>query len=1098
MKNLFPQTFFTQCFLGVVLSLSVRAVPVVTVTSTSTSETLQATQITLTLSTPAVGGESLTASLVAGTASSQDYEPLASSSVVFTAGATSATLSIELVDDALPELDETFQLFLTEPGGVTIATPATTHTIVSEDVEIALPSFFSDGMVLQRDKGAAVWGFATPGSAVTVAFAGQSLAATTDASGRFEVTFDNLAASSVGRSLVISSPGTTTRTIADVVVGEVWMGAGQSNMDFPLNFLPTAENNNEIATANDPLLRIFVPIEQARPEPQVLVDGSWFSATPGSTADFSALAYYFGKRLRAELGVPVAILECAWGGQPIDGFISEEKLATFPEGLSVLGARDYFYGVYADALAAFEVAHAAWLANPVGPEPVFEAEDPRFGAHIAGQLFNGMVAPMAGYGMRGMLWYQGEGNSFSFNTSDYEPLLTALAEDWRSQWGEQLPFYYVQLPNYINSGLPLWVDVQDAQRRALERIPSSGMVVGNDIGDINDIHPANKAEFAERLVLWPLANEYGQTSLVPSGPLYRGATRQGSSVIVAFDYSAGLTTRDGLAPGGFELKRADGTWENAIASFSGEMIVVSSASVPAPVAVRYAWKQNPTTANLVNGAGLPASVFEAVPTVGVLELYRDSFNDRVLGLNPDAPNGLVNIGTTGDAWREASGQMTYSGLGTNNRATVYTLDEYDVASGFTLKVTYSLDSLAAGANNQFSFGLVRDYVPTANNPFLTSSLNANAIGFNLATGTTGGSYQGLVSAKSGASVSALTLESPFLTGTEGAHTLVLTLIPDGNGGADWSYSYDGAMAVTGNLAVFDFTSGGYRFVAHARDGAIAKSVQEVSLSTFGAGLPVLTATVSPTNEGLIGLPITFRLSQAVTSEVSFQFELVPGSAFPIQDYLPWPNGLVDFAPGETEQVLVLTMIDDAVIEPDETFSLALSNPIGLLLASDTVPLVIVNDDSVLDDFGDSYGLPTAERLIASDGDGDGIGLFLEYAFNLDPTVAATPDYVPGQLLPFNNEPFGMPALITETDPVTGITTIKYQYIRRTDSAPKVTYITEVSSDSLNFTPAEPDEVRQIAAFWEEVTVIIGCTASNTSRCFARVRIEVEDLDGDGA
>ena len=191
------------------------------------------------------------------------------------------------------------------------------------------------------------------------------------------------------------------------------------------------------------------------------------------------------------------------------------------------------------------------------------------------------------------------------------------------------------------------------------------------------------------------------------------------------------------------------------------------------------------------------------------------------------------------------------------------------------------------------------------------------------------------------------------------------------------------------------------------------------------------------------------------------------------------------------------MVDDAVIEPDETFSLTLSNPIGMALGQFSVPLVIVNDDSVLDDFGDSYGLPTAERAIASDGDNDGIGLFLEYAFNLDPTVAASPDYIPGQTLPFNGEPTGLPNLTAETDPVTGVTTMFYRYIRRTDSFPKVTYFTEISSDGLNFTVAEPDEVRSLATFWEEVTVIIGCTTDDTSRCFARVRVEVQDLNGDG-
>ena len=1074
MKRLFPFVPFTLGFLGSAAALSGQVE--VSVANTSASETAGTRQITLQLSAPAPSGSAVTARVIGISATeNQDFSPLAAARVTFAAGSQSQTISVPITNDTLAEPRETFQLFLTEPSGITIPEHTSTHTIVSEDAGIVLPAFFGNGMVLQRDKGAAVWGYSLPGSVVTTTFAGQSLQSTADASGRFQVTFPNLAASAVGRPLVISSPGVPTRTLTNVVVGEVWMAAGQSNMDFPLSFLPTPENNAEIANANDSLLRVFVPVEQARPEPQVILDGDWFSATPGNTADFPALAYYYGKRLRTELGVPVAIIECAWAGQPIEGFVSEEKLETFPEGQGALGTRDFFYGLYKNG--------------------EFDS-DPRFLPNLAGQLHNGMVAPLAGYGMRGILWYQGEFNAQSFNSDEYGPVLKALAEDFRSKWNDDLPFYYVQLPNYVDPGRSLWINVQNAQRLALNTIPNSGMTVNNDIGDPADIHPVNKSDFADRLVRWPLAKIYGQTTIVPSGPIFKNATRQGSSITVTFDYSQGLKTRDGNALGGFEVRATGGEWVDANATISGQTVVVSSPAISAPVGVRYAWKQNPTTANLANSVNLPASIFEAVPTVNVAEFYRDTFNDTSIASNPNAGGGLANLGTTGDAWVEGLGQISFDGLGTNNRANTYTNADYGLDMGFTLEVDYNIASLALGSNNnQFSFGLFRNYVPSNQNSLNTPSINSSGIGFNL-TPNTNSSRQGLMTATAGTSTSTLSRLSPFVTDV-GTHRLSLTVTPDGTGGANWSYSYDQGLPVTGNIAVFDFTSSDFKFVAYGRDGSIAKSIQQVRLTTFTTGLPILTVSADPTNEGLIGLFVTFTLSQPSNTDVSVLFNTVDGVALSGQDYLPFTNRVVSFAPGETEFVELLTMVDDAVIEPDETFALNLSNPIGLAISNAVVPLVIVNDDSVLDDFGDSYGLPTAERAIASDGDNDGHGLFLEYAFNLDPTVAASPDYVPGQLLPFNNEPFGLPVLRQVTNATTGATEMWYQYLRRTDSTPKLVYVTEISSDGVNFVPAEPDQVVQVATFWEEVTVIIRCTATDTSRCFARVRIDVEDNDGDG-
>ena len=1075
MKKHFPLILFVPSFLTGALSLQGQGIKV-SVQPTSTNESSGTAQITLALSAPAGPGAAVTASIVGLSASNADYTGPASTRISFAPGAQTANFTVNLTNDNLAEPNETFHLELSNPTGVTIPETNSTHTIVSDDAGLVLTGFFADGMVMQRNKNAPVWGFSLPGSVVTATFAGQTRQATTDANGRFEVIFTNLSGSSIGRPLVISSPGVPTRTINDVVVGEVWLAAGQSNMDFPLNFLPSPENDNEIATSNDPLLRIFIPTQQASPEPAPTVGGNWFAATPGDTPNFPALAYYVGERLRVELGVPVAFIECAWGGQPIEGFISEEKLEAFPEGNGALGTRDFFYNL-------FETGQ-------------FDS-DPRFLPNLAGQLFNGMIAPMAGYGIRGMFWYQGEANALSFNSDEYEPLITNLAQDLRSHWDEDLPFYYVQLPNFLDPGRSLWINVQNAQRLALKNIPNSGMMVGNDIGDINDIHPVNKSEFADRLVRWPLSQVYGQSSIVPSGPLFRSASREGSSITVSFDYAQGLNTRNGgNAVGGFELRDGGGEWFSANAIISGQTVVVTTPSVSAPVGVRYAWEQNPSSANLINGANLPASIFDAVPTVDVNELYRDTFNDTSIGINADSSGGLLVTGTAGDTWVESFGQIAYSGAGGGNRANVRTSNAFGIDQGFNLEVDYFVSSISNGtSNDQFSFGLFSDYVPSNLNSLVATAANGNGIGFSIDSGTAS-LPEGLTTATSGTTRSLLRSESAFTTDA-GPHRLSLTVLPNGSGGARWSYSYDGGVPVTGNIAVFDFTSTDYQFVAHGRNTAHSKSIQQVRLTTFETGLPILTVSAEPTNEGLIGLFVDFTLSQPSTSTVSVRFDTVDGIALEGQDYLPFTNRVITFAPGETKQTELLTMVDDAVIEPDETFSLALSDPIGLALAQSSAQLIIINDDTVLDDFGDSHGLVSAQRAILSDDDNDGIPLFLEFAFNLDPTVANSPDYVPGAPSPFNGEPFGLPTLTPVFNPSTGETDMIYRYIRRIDSTPKITYFTETSSDGVNFVVTEPDTVTRVSTFWDEVIVVLGSTGDGSNSCFARVRVEAEDDDGDG-
>ncbi|MDP0491627.1 MAG: sialate O-acetylesterase [Verrucomicrobiota bacterium JB023] len=472
-----------------------------------------------------------------------------------------------------------------------------------------MPAYFQDGLVLQREKGADIWGWVRPGSPVTISFADRTWHTSAAPNGRWEITLDNLAASSEGRPLVITDE-VGSATLNDVLVGEVWLGGGQSNMDFPLGWLPSPENDHEIATTNDPLLRVFVPVQQARKDPQRFVSGQWLRASSDDIANLPATPYYFAKRLRAELGVPVAVMECAWGGQPIQGFITEEKLLSFPEGVGVLGEKEAAYAAWEEALAQYEEDYAAWEENPKGPEPEYPSGDPQFEANLGGQSFYGLIAPMVGYGCRGIIWYHGEANSFGFSSTDYGELLGALAEDWRARWGETLPFYYMQLPNFDHQGSrPGWVTVQDEQRRALPEIPLSGMAISNDAGDPADIHPAEKSTIGERLARWALGNEYGVTGLSLTGPIYESSLITDQAIEITFTHGSGLTTSDGLPPGSLEIKTSEGTWVPAEGQINGDRLLISAEGVTNPLAARYAWEANPANANLRNADGLPASLF---------------------------------------------------------------------------------------------------------------------------------------------------------------------------------------------------------------------------------------------------------------------------------------------------------------------------------------------------------------------------------------------------------------------------------------------------------------------------------------------------------
>lgn len=479
--------------------------------------------------------------------------------------------------------------------------------------ELTLPSVFSDGLILQREKGAKVWGWAGAGQKVVVTFGEQEKEGTAGSDGRWEVTLDDLAASAQGEVLWVRC-GQESKRIEEVLVGEVWLASGQSNMEWKVKNSDGAED--AIASSADSLLRVFVTPNIAKSKVQKDFPGKWALAGAETTGSFPAVGYYFAHRLREELGVPVAIIECAWGGMPIEAFTSEEALRELSESAAILKKKERAIDGWDQegASAKFEEALAVWEEDKEGRRPrmpVDPIENPRFHSTI----YQGMIAPLAGFSIRGALWYQGEANANEMTASHYGELLTTMVADWRERWEDDFSFYYVQLANFqkpvSKAGTESqWVRVQDEMRRALETIPESGMAVINELGERDNIHPTNKHEVGARLARYALARDYDKAGIVTGGPLFAKGEVVGESVVITFENAKGLKSRDGESLKHFEIRSLGGPWHWAESvEVRGDQVAVSSSEVSEPVAVRYAWAQNPSEANLVNGAGLPASVF---------------------------------------------------------------------------------------------------------------------------------------------------------------------------------------------------------------------------------------------------------------------------------------------------------------------------------------------------------------------------------------------------------------------------------------------------------------------------------------------------------
>jgi sialate O-acetylesterase len=451
---------------------------------------------------------------------------------------------------------------------------------------VKLPAVIGNNMVLQRGMSVPIWGWADKGEEVAVTVAGQTLKTKANDDGRWKVTLAKL---ETGRPLTMTVKGSSgsTVTLKNILVGEVWLGSGQSNMEMGVGSCRDAQK--EIAAAKYPEIRLFTVTKKEADKPQTDCEGEWKACSPATVGNFSATAYFFGRALHKKLKTPVGLIHSSWGGTPAQSWTSRKALE----------------------------------ANPI-LKPLASGK--------SSFLYNAMIAPLIPYAIRGVVWYQGEANVGA--AYQYRTLFPAMIADWRAAWGQgDFPFGYVQIAPFSYSDA--WkanpvacAELWEAQAMTLKASPNTGMAVTVDIadvegihpknGDFNGIHPKNKQDVGRRLALWALAKVYGK-KLVYSGPIYKSMTVEGNKIRLHFDHvGGGLATNDGKPLTDFTVAGSDKKFVKAKAKIEGKTIVVESGQVAQPAAVRYAWHDD-ATPNLANKEGLPASPFRTDAWKGVTE-----------------------------------------------------------------------------------------------------------------------------------------------------------------------------------------------------------------------------------------------------------------------------------------------------------------------------------------------------------------------------------------------------------------------------------------------------------------------------------------------
>jgi sialate O-acetylesterase len=480
-----------------------------------------------------------------------------------------------------------------------------------QNAGLSLPNVFSDHMILQRDQENPVWGTDKPGHEINVSMAGKTVSAVADDQGSWRVRLPSLPA---GGPHTLEVAGSSTVRIQDVLVGEVWFCSGQSNMQWPVEQSYGADV--EIAAANHPHIRLLTVEQHGTAIPQDNIRGTWQVCSPETVPAFSAVGYSYGQLLHQALGVPVGLIDNAWGGSTAEAWISRSNLEAsgeYDEMLKLWDERvEHFDPV---EFEDYKKRYKAWAESGYqGPAMEWSRTvHPIDGQIRPANIYNGMVHPLKGYGIRGVIWYQGESNAA--RAEQYRHLFPFLVRSWRAEWQQgDFPFYWVQLADFGGENEEPaddeWAELREAQTMSLDALPNAGQAVIIDIGEGRDIHPRNKKTAASRLVRWPLANEYG-FDIAFQSPRFREMEVVGNKVRITLDHvsAEGLWSFDTHAITGFSMAGEDRAFVWAQARIvTRDTVEVWSDEVEKPVAVRYGWAKNPKL-NLFDRNGLPLTPF---------------------------------------------------------------------------------------------------------------------------------------------------------------------------------------------------------------------------------------------------------------------------------------------------------------------------------------------------------------------------------------------------------------------------------------------------------------------------------------------------------
>ena len=486
--------------------------------------------------------------------------------------------------------------------------------------DVSLNNMFGDHMVLQQGIKNKVWGKADPGEAVTVTLGSQTHTTTAGTDGSWHVFLDPV--QEYGGPHALTVKGKNTVTFTDVLIGEVWVCAGQSNMQWSVNSSNDADL--EKAAATFPNIRLISVPQVGTQEPQWNFSGKWTACSPDTVGNFSAVGYFFGRQLHQTLGVPVGLINNAWGGSAAEAWVRRDKIAANEKLKAIherwLKTESDFPAAKADydkKMAEWKIeAEKAKAEGKPEPKQPGNPEGQMKGNSRPGNIHSGVLTPSIGYGIRGAIWYQGESNAG--RAYQYRELFPFMIKSWREEWGlGDFPFYWVQLADFMGEkpepADSAWAELREAQTMTMKALPHTGEAVIIDIGEGKDIHPKNKQDVAKRLARWALAETYKRPGIAARSPLYKSMEKQGSKIVLSFDNVAstagGWRPFDVAEPRGFTIAGADKKFVPAKASILPDgRIEVSSEAVAEPVAVRYAWADNPVC-NMYSVSGLPLTPF---------------------------------------------------------------------------------------------------------------------------------------------------------------------------------------------------------------------------------------------------------------------------------------------------------------------------------------------------------------------------------------------------------------------------------------------------------------------------------------------------------